>query len=121
MKQQPSMIRLSEPFPLLDRGRYLAYCPEASFDWARQWKKWIARLVLNPQNYQGRPYVGRLCKFLGLGKNPEAPYAGQHSDFRKLFVELNGEQPTRPDIGMEAFQNCLYDIVVETVTKDRNG
>jgi hypothetical protein len=72
MKQLPS-IALSEPYPFLDPGVYVAVCTEATFAWARQWNKWIARLVLEPQNYQGRPYTGRLCKFLGLGKNKERP------------------------------------------------
>lgn len=80
--KQPPRIALSEPFPLLDPGCYVAICPEATFAWARQWNKWIARLVLEPENYEGRPYMGRLCKFLGLGKNKERPYAGPQSNFR---------------------------------------
>lgn len=71
--KKPPAIALSEPFPLLDPGQYVAVCTEATFAWARQWNKWIARLVLEPLNYQGRPYTGRLCKFLGLGKNKERP------------------------------------------------
>lgn len=117
----PPSISLSEPFPLLDPGQYVASCTEATFAWARQWKKWIARLVLEPQNYTGRPYTGRLCKFLGLGKDPQKPYAGPQSHFRHLLVEVNGEQPTAQDIGMEIFVRVLYDIEVVTVTEDRNG
>jgi hypothetical protein len=120
VKQTPS-ITLSEPFPLLDPGQYLALCTEATYAWARQWKKWIARLVLEPQNYQGRPYVGRLCAFLGLGKNPERPYAGPQSRFRQLFVELNGEQPTAASVGIEIFVDRRYEIEVATVTHDRAG
>jgi len=119
LNPQPSIV-LSEPFPLLDPGQYVATCTEASYAWARQWKKWIARLVLEPVNYGGRPYSGRLCKFLGLGKNPERPFAGPHSDFRKLFVEVNGAQPTRTDVGIEIFEGHTFEIVVETVMKDRN-
>ena len=69
--KQSQMITVSEPFPLLDPGEYVAVCTEATAAWARQWKKHIARLVLEPANYQGRPYRGQLCAFLGLGKNPE--------------------------------------------------
>src|SRR4051812_1752202 len=75
MIKQPAIV-LSDPFPLLDPGPYVARCTEATYDWARQWNKWIARLVLEPQNYKGRPYTGRLCKFLGLGKDRTKPYAG---------------------------------------------
>ncbi len=120
MKHAPA-ITLSDPFPLLDPGSYVALCPEATYAWARQWKKWIARLVLEPQNYQGRAYTGRLCKFLGLGKDPQQPYAGPQSHFRRLLVEVNGEQPTRADASIDVFVGVLYDIEVVTVTKDRDG
>lgn len=118
--KQPT-ITLSEPFPLLDSGIYVAVCSEATFAWARQWRKWIARLVLEPQNYQGRPYTGRLCAFLGLGKNPERPYAGPQSRFRRLYVEVNGDQPPSLEAGMEIFVGVRYDIEVVTVTHDRDG
>jgi hypothetical protein len=119
--KQPLSITVSEPFPLLDPGWYVAACSEADYAWARQWKKWIARLVLEPQNYTGRPYTGRLCKFLGLGKDPEQPHAGPQSHFRLLLVEVNGEQPTSPNVAVEIFVGILYDIEVVTVTQDRNG
>ena len=119
-KKAPA-IALSEPYPLLDPGHYFAVCIEATFDWARQWNKWIARLVLEPQNYQGRPYTGRLCKFLGLGKNKERPYAGPQSHFRQLYVEVNGEQPPSLEAGMEIFVGVRYEIEVVTVKTDRNG
>lgn len=113
-------ITVAEPYPLLDPGEYVAACIDASYEWARRWSAWKARLVLVPQNYFGRPYVGRLCKFLGLGKNPEAPYAGPRSEFRLLWVEVNGEQPTRPDVtDMSIFAGRLYKI--DVVTVDKNG
>ena len=118
--KQPS-ITLSEPFPCLDPGCYVAVCSEATFAWARQWKKWIARLVLEPQNYHGRPYTGRLCAFLGLGKNPERPYAGPQSRFRQLYVEVNGDQRPSLEAGMEIFVGVRYEIEVVTVTTDRDG
>ncbi len=121
MKQQNPSISLSEPFPLLDPGSYVALCTEATFAWARQWRKWIARLVLEPQNYQGRSYTGRLCAFLGLGKNPERPYAGPQSRFRRLYVEVNGDQPTSAEVRMEIFVGLHFDVEVETVKQDRDG
>jgi len=121
LSKQPPAIILSEPFPLLDPGCYVAVCSEATYDWARQWKKWMARLVLEPQNYQGRPYTGRLCKFLGLGKDPQHPYAGPQSHFRRLLVEVNGEQPVSRDVAMEIFVGVRYEIEVVTVTQDRRG
>jgi len=119
MKQLP--IMLSEPFPLLDPGDYVARCSEATYAWARQWSKWRGRLVLEPTNYTGRPYTGRLCKFLGLGADKQRPYAGPQSEFRRLLVEVNGEQPTRSDTDMDLFVGVTYAITVETVTTDRNG
>jgi len=115
------VLTLSAPYPLLDEGEYVALCTEATFDWARQWKKWMARLVLKPQNYRGRPYQGKLCRFLSLGRDPARPFAGHHSDFRKLFVEVNGAQPIAPEITMRVFEGRLYDITVETVRLDRHG
>lgn len=115
-------IRIAEPYPLLDPGEYVALCTEASFEWARRWSAWKARLVLEPQDYRGRPYTGRLCKFLGLGKNPQAPYAGPRSEFRILLVEVNGEQPTRPDLDdVTMFAGRLYRITVETVSTNGKG
>jgi hypothetical protein len=77
--------------------------------------------VLEPLNYEGRPYSGRLCKFLGLGKDPQKPYAGPQSHFRYLLVEVNGEQPTAASVDMEIFVAVLYDIEVETVKTGRDG
>jgi len=119
--KRPLSISLSEPFPFLDPGSYVAVCSEATFAWARQWRKWIARLVLGPENYTGRPYTGRLCAFLGLGKNPERPYAGPQSRFRRLYVEVNGDQPPSLEAGMEIFIGVRYDIEVVTVKLDREG
>jgi hypothetical protein len=81
----------------------------------------MARLVLEPQNYQGRPYTGRLCKFLGLGRDRQKPYAGQHSHFRQLLAEVNGGQPTRSDATVEIFVGVWYEIEVVTVSVDRDG
>ena len=67
------------------------------------------------------PYTGRLCCFLGLGKDPQNPYAGPQSRFRRLLVEVNGEQPANPNAGVEIFVGVLYDIEVVTVKIDRNG
>jgi hypothetical protein len=119
--KQPPTISLSAPYPYLSEGRYVATCTEATFAWARQWNKWIAMLVLEPQNYEGRPYTGRLCKFLGLGKNKEQPYAGPQSQFRQLYVEVNGDQPPSLEAGMEIFVGVRYEIEVVTIKTDRNG
>lgn len=78
------VITVSAPYPLLDPGTSLAVCTEASFAWARQWKKWVARLLFDVQNYRGKPYQGTLCKFLSLGTDPERPRAGHHSAFRQV-------------------------------------
>ncbi len=117
--QKPA-IKVAAPYPLLDPGDYTALCTEASFEWARQWGCWKARLVLEPQDYEGRAYTGRLCKFINLGKNQAEPYVGMRSYFRMLLVEVNGEQPIRSDLDdMSIFENCLYQITVETVVKNR--
>jgi hypothetical protein len=81
----------------------------------------MARLVMEPQNYSGRHYGGELCKFLSLGRDPERPFAGQHSDFRKLYIEANGAQPIGSEVTVQIFVDLQYDITVETVTKDRHG
>src|SRR5690348_4871735 len=120
MSHKPA-IGLSEPYPLLDPGNYVARCSAADFAWARQWKKWIAKLELEPQDYTGRPYIGKLCKFLGLGRNQERPYAGPQSDFRRLLVEANGDQPPSLETGVDIFEGLLYDIEVVTVKTDRHN
>jgi len=122
MTQKPlPAIRLSEPRPLLDEGVYVARCIEATFAWARQWKKWMARLVLEPQNYTGRPYTGQLCKFLSLGGDPHSPFAGPQSAFRDLWVEANGAQPNGHEVNVQIFLGLVFEIRVETVKRDRHG
>lgn len=121
MSHKP-LVGLSAPYPLLDPGDYIALCSGADFAWARQWKKWIAKLELEPLNYSGPRYAGKLCKFLGLGRNPDQPYAGPQSEFRRLLVECNGDQPlitVFDDFGI--FVGREYDISVETVKTDRHG
>jgi hypothetical protein len=120
-KKPPIQIALSDPYPFLDPGTYIAVCSEADFTWSQQWKKWIARLVLQPENYYGPRYIGRLCKFLGLGKDPQRPYAGPQSHFRRLLVEVNGAQPPSLESGVEIFVGVRYEIEVETVKADRHG
>lgn len=115
------LIKVAEPYPLLSAGEYVALCTDATFEWAKRYSAWKARLVLKPQDYTGRPYTGKLCKFLDLGKNLQAPYAGPRSTFRMLYVEVNGEQPTRPDVDLAIFVGRLYRISVETVNKNRNN
>jgi hypothetical protein len=115
------VIMVAEPYPLLDPGEYVAVCTQATFEWAKRFGAWKVRLALEPQDYTGRPYRGTLCKFLDLGKNPQVPYAGPRSAFRMLWVEVNGEQPTRPDVDLAVFAGRSYRITVETVTKNRNG
>ena len=72
MKMLPS-IALSEPYPLLDPGVYVAVCTEATFAWARQWNKWIARLVLEPQNCQGRSTQGSSASSLDSARTKNTP------------------------------------------------
>jgi len=121
MSNKPT-ITLSEPYPYLTPGNYVARCTAADFAWAIRWKKWIAKLDLEPQNYNGPRYPGKLCKFLGLGRNPGKPHAGPRTDFWQLWVEANGDQPLSLETSdLEIFVGKLYDISVETVTKDRNG
>ena len=119
-KKHP-VISLSEPYPLLDPGHYVAVCTKATYEWSRQWNKWIVILVLEPLNYQGRPYTGRLCKFLFLGTDKQRPYAGPQSHFRLLYVEVNGDQPPSLEVGVEIFVGVSFEIEVVTVKKDRNG
>jgi hypothetical protein len=120
MNQKPT-ITLSKPYPYLDPGNYVARCVEASFDWSSQWRKNIAILKLEPLDYTGPRYAGALCKFYALGRNPEKPYAGPQSGFRRLLVEANGDQPPSLEADMDTFVGLFYDIEVVTVTKDRNG
>jgi hypothetical protein len=114
-------ITVSKPYPLLDPGAYEAICTEATCAWSNTWKKWIARLVLEPQDYTGRPYIGKLCKFLQLGSNREGPHAGSRSAFRMLLVEVNGDQPIQSAATVEVFQGLRFEIVIDTVTQNRKG
>lgn len=118
--EQKPVITTSEPNPLLDEGQYLAECTEASFAWAHQWRQWKARLVLDPQEYTGKPYIGRLCRFFNLGQDRNKPHAGSGSYFRALWVEVNGGQPVGP-LDMDIFVKRIYKITVVTVKENRNG
>ncbi len=115
------MISVEEPRPLLDEGHYTARCADATVAWSRRWKKWIVRLVMEPFDYTGRPYSGSLCKFLALGTNPKKPHAGQQSQFRSLWVEVNGGQPTGSDVDLGIFVGHTFKISIETVKRDRSG
>jgi len=119
--RQKPLIAVAQPYPLLDPGEYIAVCTNADYEWAKRFSAWKARLVLEPHDYAGRPYVGKLCKFFDLGKNPQGPYAGPRSGFRMLLVEVNGGQPTHADVDMSVFVNRRYRVVIETVTKNRDG
>ena len=115
------VITLSAPYPLLDEGEYVALCTEASFAWARQWKKWIARLALEPQNYRGRPYQGTLCKFLSLGKNPERPCAGHHSAFASCLSRRMVVSPSGPEVTMRIFEGRCTKSPSRRSRSDRQG
>jgi hypothetical protein len=115
-------ITIAAPYPLLDEGEYVAECTDSSYAWANRWRKWKARLVLNPTNYTGKAYSGQLCRFFNLGNNLKSPHAGPGSDIRALLVELNGEQPGSPILlDMKIFCGHLYRITVSTVKQKGNG
>ena len=115
------VITVAQPYPLLDPGEYIATCTEADFEWARAFGAWKVRLVLEPQNYAGRPYTGKLCKFLDLGRILKHPTRDRAAHFRMLWVEVNGDQPTRADVDVSVFVGRLYQITVETVATNRKS
>jgi hypothetical protein len=115
------MISVEEPRPLLDEGNHLATCIDATCAWSRRWKKWIVVLKMEPLDYHGRSYSGTLCKFLALGTNPKRPHAGQQSQFRALWVEVNGAQPTGSDVDLGIFVGHTFKVSIQTVRQDRNG
>jgi hypothetical protein len=115
------LITIAAPNPLLDEGEYLAECTKASYEWANQWRRWVAILALEPKDYT-KPYTGQLCKFFNLGSKRDKPSAGPMSDFRALFVEVNGAQNTNSSLlDVDIFTGHVYRITVVTVTKDKNG
>jgi hypothetical protein len=115
-------ITISAPYPLLDEGEYLAKCTKASYEWANRYRKWKARLVLDPQNYYtGKAYTGQLCRFFNLGNNPDSPRVGPGSDFRALLVEVHGGQPANSVLDVNIFTGRLYRITVVTVKQNRKG
>src|SRR6266849_150892 len=119
MSRSQILISTERPRPLLDQGEYSAKCTDATIAWAKRYKKWIVRLVMEPTDYNGRVYNGDLCKFLQLGTDPKKPHAGQNSDFRKLWVQVNGAQPTG-DLNLDIFVGHAYKIAVTTVKADRH-
>ena len=118
--ERKPVITTSEPYPLLEEGQYLAECTEADYDWSHRWRQNKARLVLSPQDYTGKPYTGRLCRFFNLGQDRNKPHAGSGSDFRALWVEVNRGQPVG-SLDMDIFLKHIYRITVVTVKENRNG
>src|SRR5438105_2886025 len=112
--RRATTVTLGAPRPLLDEGVYLATCIEAELWWSRRWKKWQARLVLEPSNYAGKVYAGKLCKFFQLG-NRENPHAGPNSEFFQLWIQANGAQPVGPEVGVDIFLGMTFEITVGTV------
>ena len=125
--QRPTLTRVSislaEPRPLLDEGDYVALCTKATVAWSRRWSKWVAKLVMHPTNYEGRPYTGNLCKFFNLGRDRQGPHAGQGSEFRKLVVQLNGDQPANSGAELSMFEGQTFHIEVVTIKgrKEQTG
>ena len=42
------VIKVSQPYPLLDSGEYAARCIEATFDWSQSLRVWKAILTFGP-------------------------------------------------------------------------
>lgn len=116
-------ISLSEPRPLLDEGEYLASCTQATVAWSRRWSKWVAKLVMKPTNYEGRSYTGDLCKFFNLGRDKQGPHAGHGSEFRKVLVQLNGDQPVNSAAELSLFEGRIFQVEVVTIKgrKEQTG
>jgi hypothetical protein len=70
---------------------------------------------MRPLDYQGLPYHGELCRFLGLGKDSRRPHAGAQSAFRRLWAEVNGAQPLSSEVGLEIVVGQRFRIRVATV------
>jgi hypothetical protein len=113
-------ISLDSGRPLLDEGTYEARCVEADCQWSRRYRKWVAILKMKPLDYKGKPYTGDVCKFFNLGNDPKGPHAGAGSQFRRLWVQANGAQPTSGATSLDIFVGRLFQIHVSTVIKDRD-
>lgn len=97
----------------------MARCVEATCEWSRRWREWVAILKMDPLDYAGKPYVGRLCKSFNLGQDPKRPHAGAGSQFRKTWVEVNGAQPTNAETTLAVFVGRIFEIEVSTVRMNR--
>jgi hypothetical protein len=113
-------VSLDSGRPLLDEGTYEARCVEADCQWSRRYRKWVAIFKMKPLDYKGKAYTGDVCKFFNLGNDPKGPHAGAGSQFRRLWVQANGAQPTSAATNLDIFVGRLFQIQVSTVTKDRN-
>jgi hypothetical protein len=79
----------SRALPLLDPGEYVALCTEASFEWARRWSAWKARLALEPRRRAPHTQEGSA---LGSLKGNE----GDQNYEIPTSIEGTKPYPTRP-------------------------
>jgi hypothetical protein len=78
----------------------------------------MTRLVLEPQNYRGVRIPDASVSSWDSEETQRSPLLVHRAISRRLYVEVNGGQPTSQDVSIEIFAGRFYEIEVETVTKN---
>ena len=113
----PPPICESEPRPLIEPGKYEAYCIGAELCHVRRYKRTSLRLDFQ---LTFEPDI-QVAKFVNMGQG-KGEKRGPSTDFYRLWSLFNGDLPKRrqPMI-LDVFAAKFCAVRVETVTHDAKG
>jgi hypothetical protein len=104
------------PYPRLKPGEYSARCVEAKVYLEKRFRRWVCRV-----KYWIIPEGPHVYGFLNLGCG-EKPRAGRGSEYRRVWIEANGDAPhRRQKLGHSVFRDKIFVIRVDDVRRRHDG
>lgn len=83
-------------------------------EWVRRYHRWSVRLE---SALTDEP--GVVSYFMNMGNNPEAPWAGRHSNYYKAWTLANGGPPRRGEaMDPDIFLGKFFRALIEDCKKD---
>jgi len=113
--EEPSPI-CDAPYPRLTPAEYSARCVDAKVYWEKRFRRWTCRL-----KYWILPEGPHVYGLFNLGSG-DKPRAGRGSEYRRAWIEANGDAPQRPrKLGHSVFRGKIFLVRVDDVNRRHDG
>jgi len=106
----PDPICHDAPFPRYQPGEYDVCCYRVCIYLDPRFKRWVCRLDCHFLTERAE-----VCGFLNMGAG-EVPSAGRGSEYWRVWVMANGEQPRRGRLPKSKFRGKVFRVRIADTT-----